>query len=130
PADKYRSAMSCLSGWRASCESGAVDSVPVVDLQIARCRPAFPRHDIVAQAQQECRPFHAAVRHELDGLTPVAMAEEHDRLPVLLREPARDVRTDPLGWSVDATPAHVGIRVGLLHLHYHLPIHRAVVVAE
>src|SRR5512138_880246 len=105
-------------------------SVPIVDLQVVRCRPAFAGLDIRTQAEQECRPLHTAVRRELNSLAPVAMAEQHDRAAALLLQPERDIRADPLGRPVDATPADVRIRIAFVHFHHDPALHLTVVVPE
>src|SRR4051812_18736889 len=84
-----------------------------------RRRPAGAGLYVFAEAQQEGRPLHAAMRGELERLAPATMAEEHDRLVILLRQLEGDRGADPFRRAVDAAPADRGGGAERLHLHDH-----------
>src|SRR5690606_6470227 len=93
-------------------------SVPVPDLDVVRTWPTFPGLAQRLQAHQESRPLGAAVIHELDGLLPSLVLEEHDREIPRLLEIETNPRTDPLDRPVDNLPydAIVGFELENLHV--------------
>src|SRR5450631_2846407 len=92
--------------------------IPVINFQIMGCRLTFACFHILTKAQQECRPLHTTVSHGLNGLAPVSVAEENNRLVVLLRQLEGDVSSNPFSRPLYAAPSHIFIFAQLLHFHH------------
>src|SRR5262249_166485 len=93
-------------------------SVVDVNLDVAGCRMSVRLLELVAQAEEKCRPFRAAVVHELDRLFPVRVLEEYERLIVAPLQIEIDLGANPLGRSVDAAPVHALSWSRVEHLHF------------
>src|SRR5262245_15320831 len=81
-------------------------SVPVADPGVVRVRLALARLAERFQAHQEDRPLGAAVVHELHGLLPALVPEQHDGEIVFPLEFEVDLGADPLGGAVHYLPHH------------------------
>src|SRR5262245_38974536 len=58
--------------------------IPIINFYIIRRRFTFPGLNEISETQQEGCPFHTAMGGEFVRLTPVLMAEEHDRVVTIL----------------------------------------------
>src|SRR5690606_9540012 len=92
-------------------------SVPIADLRIVRARLTLAGLTKRFQAHQEDRPLGAAVVHELHGLLPSFVLEEHDREIALLLEIEADSSADPFVRTVDDLPRHAPILLQLENSH-------------
>src|SRR5687767_6913258 len=93
--------------------------IPVVDLDVIGRRPPSSRFHELSEAQHEHRPLHAAMCHELHGLAPVPVTEEHDgEFPVLGQVEGR-VCSDPFLRALAEAPVDfpVGFECDDLHGH-------------
>src|SRR5687768_5546673 len=92
-------------------------SLPVADADLVRVRVAGAGLDELLQAHQVRAPPRAAVGHELHGLAPAFVPEEHDRVVVLLLEVEDDVGADPLLGPAGHLPFDPLLRPLIEHLH-------------
>src|SRR5215472_4466834 len=91
--------------------SWAVSATPC-DLRVPGLRAAFALLDQVFEAEQECRPFGAAVVHELVRLAPALVAEEHESLAVAPFKAEADLCAHPVLGRTRIAPHHQA-RIGV-----------------